>query len=171
MSTEITVTHLDYDNEKTSTGIRLEAVAADGSNWAALLVSVAAIHAAIDGVCNGADNQITISTIQRLGNAPAVFSTAQRERKWLVTYQDDSEFLDPPTNSVPNPGYMKRYNFELGTADYQWLDDNSDVVYTPQMSVVEIPVQALVDALEADAKSPNGGNIVIVEIRAVGRNT
>lgn len=104
----------------------------------------------------------------RLTNVNPTSQLAQREQKWLVTYEDTTEFFDAPVNAIPNAGYRKIFNLEIGTADLSavTLLNDTDIV-----DLATAPVPAWVSAFEAIARSPYGGAVNVVRINHVGRNS
>lgn len=97
--------------------------------------------------------------------AGPVSNLAQRELKWAVTYKDTSEFLDDPTNTVPNPYFGKLFTSELPTANPALLSAGRDT-----LDLADVAVSPFVTAFEANAVSPVGGNVEVQQIRIVGRN-
>lgn len=119
---------------------------------------------------------ITLGTIQeeaayvfktRLSNTKPTDQNAQRERKWLVTYEDNLPFFDDPVNAIPNAGYRKVFNIEIPTADASLLPANLE---TEQVDITGTEMAAFVTAFEAIARSPYGGTVNVLKIELVGRN-
>jgi hypothetical protein len=91
---------------------------------------------------------------------------AQRERKWLVTYRDNTEFLDV-ADTIENVGFGKIFNTEVPCADLSLLSNKSD-----ELSLTATGVPAWITAFEAAQNSPTGGNeIEVISIKHVGRST
>lgn len=77
---------------------------------------------------------------------------AQRERKFLVTYEDSVTF------SI--------YTSEIPTADFtgRMVDD------TDQVDLVDTEIAAFITAFETLCVSPDGNAVTVVAITGVGRN-
>lgn len=156
---------LDYNGERSTTSFytgNVTAVSLPG-----LLTQFGALRTAIDGIILGTIAQEELSVFRtKLSNALPVSANAQRERKWLVVYEDVTEFFDPPVNAIPNEGYRKVFNFEIPTANLVGnLQPNSD-----EADLSATAVAAFVTAFEAIARSPHGGNVNVLKLVAVGRN-
>lgn len=107
---------------------------------------------------------LTISTTESV--AEVTDQNAQRERKWLVTYRDNTEFLDV-ADTIENPGYGKLFNTEVPCAKLSLLDQKSD-----DLDISIVAVAAWITAFEAVQNSPTGGNeIEVISIKHVGRST
>jgi hypothetical protein len=80
---------------------------------------------------------------------------AQRERKFLVIYEDDVT--------------LALYRMEIPCADYAltglFAGSTDEVILT------QTEVAAMIAAFETLAKSPEGNAVTVVSIRGVGRNT
>jgi hypothetical protein len=81
---------------------------------------------------------------------PPADSDAQRERKWVISYEDTVTF--------------ERYTVEVPMADLTLLDGNTD-----QADLDNATVAAFVTAFEAYQLSPNGNAVEIKKITHVGR--
>lgn len=91
---------------------------------------------------------------------------AQRERKWLVTYRDNTEYLDV-ADTIENVGFGKLFDTEVPCAKLSLLDQHSD-----DLDLNATGVQAWITAFEAAQNSPTGGNeIEVISIKHVGRST
>lgn len=91
---------------------------------------------------------------------------AQRERKWLVTYRDNTEFLDV-ADTIENAGFGKIFNTEVPCAKLSLLDQKND-----NLDISIAGVAAWIAAFEAAQESPTGGNeIEVLSIKHVGRST
>lgn len=153
----------DYAGEITLFQPNLDATATPATNLAALTSIIT--PAFNDAMILGLPSTTVVSYKGQTALAGAIPNTAQRELKWLLTYQDTQEFLDPPTNSVPNPYYLRYFTQELGTANPGVLSANSDT-----LPLGDAAAAAFVAAYNANALSPVGGSVTLVEIRLVGRN-
>lgn len=160
----MTFTMIDHDEEKSSFSINVGAVTA--GTLPGLLTATGTLRTAIDGITLGNVNRESLSVFETpLTQEPPANELAQVESAWLIVYEDVSEYLDPGTNVVPNPGYHKLFTAQLGTADYVGrLVPNTD-----QADLTETNMAAFVSAFEATAISPYGGSVEIRQIRQVGR--
>lgn len=172
MATKHSYTVQDYDGEKSNMQFNGLAILADGSNLAAQQTLWNVLFAAIQGITRIAnfDSEIT-SLITRGGQSPNIDPEAQREEKWLVTYEDVTAYLDAPLNTVPNPGYHKIFNQEIPVGDLSLRENNSEIVYSVAGGGVDPLFDTFVGAFEAVVVSPYGGEADVIEIRSVGRNT
>jgi hypothetical protein len=158
-------TLIDHNNEQTTTSFytgNITAVSLPGT-----LTAFGALRTAIEGITLGVVSKESLKVFDTpLGNTPPTDQNAQRERKWLVVYEDNLPFFDAPVNAIPNEGYRKKFTFEIGTADIATrLIPNTD-----RADLTNLGVAAFVSAFESIARSPYGGTVNVLEIRAVGRN-
>lgn len=156
---------LDYSDEKS--GFQVATGPINVATLAGVTTQTASLKSAIDAITLG-----TLSTEQLtafdnlLSNIDPTDKEAQREKKWLISYIDNTPFLDPPVNSIVNPGYQKAFSNTIPTADLAQLT-------TPGTDNVDFTVgvwPAFVTAFQALARSPYGGQPLITQIRYVGRN-
>jgi len=154
---------IDYNSESSTTSVITANLTA--ANYAAQLAKFQTLVAAIEGISEGALNQSQLIAFTARGTAtPPIAPTAQREKKWLVTYEDNQQYLDPPTNAVVNNGYGKVFNVEIPCAALILLQPNSD------LADLSLPLVAtFVTAFEEFALSPYGGTVNVLQIRYVGR--
>jgi hypothetical protein len=165
MTSQGYLSFLDYDGERSAMSVitgDITAVSLPGflTQWGALRTATA---------------DITIGTITeeaayvfktKLANVKPTSENAQRERKWLVTYEDSQDFFDPGVEAIPNAGYRKVFNIEIPTADpVGRLKANTD-----QADLENEDIAAWITAFEAIARSPYGGTVNVLEITLVGRN-
>lgn len=165
------ITIADYNGEQSTMNVSCEVIADDGSNFAALNTAFDTLETAIQGITRGLRTRKQVNYVKRLGNGRATDPEAQREEKWLVTYEDISAYLDSPANTLPNPGQFKLYNAEIPCADLSLRVGNSELLYPYPGGAAPTPLTDFISAFQAFVKSPTGGSVVIKEIRAVGRNT
>lgn len=151
------LTFCDASKEKATTSFNMDAIESDGSNYALLTAAFSTIKTALEGVTDGVImEQALIAERTRLTNVyPA---NGHREHKWLIRYQDDTT--------------LKVYGMEVPNA----VDTN--VVYATgtdfwDMAVANRTQQmtAVITALESNVVSPTGGEITILSVQHVGRNT
>lgn len=137
-------------------------------NFATTMSNLAAFETALEGITSGSVRRYaaTHDVIVQQGFPEDEFS--HRETKWLVTYIDTSPWLNPPTNTIANPGYSKVFNVEIPTADIGAVTfkEGSDHLVMDDSGVVA----AFILAFEGVALSPFGGSPDVVDIQLVGRN-
>lgn len=163
----LTVGFKDYSKEQSSTGIGVGAVTA--VSLPGLLTNIAAYIAAIDAITLGTLSYDSLRAyFTRRSSAIPADPNAQRERKWLVTYSDTTQFFDPGPNLIPNAGFGKVFNVEIPTANF----DLADVfpVNSDEADLTQTQIAAFVTAVEAMARSPYGGSIEVLAITGVGRS-
>lgn len=156
---------LDHGEERSSTSFytgNVTAVSLPG-----LLTQFGALRTAIEGITLGTVTQEELSVFRtKLSNVVPADENAQRERKWLVIYEDSQAFFDPGIDEIPNAGFRKVFNFELPTALLTGqLQTNSD-----EADLTTTEMAAFKTAFEAIARSPYGGTVTVLKLVAVGRN-
>lgn len=154
MTSQLAVTQIDYSAEKTTSRFYLADVAVDGSNWGAITTARDNILTAIGAVTFNNVAEHVISSPVRLTNASASDENAQRERKLLVAYQDNTT--------------LKQYTVSVGLADV------SKFVITPNTDLVDLTTGgglSLKSGLDGNALSEAGNAITVLQVRMVGRNT
>lgn len=153
----------DYNGETAITTINTGAVTA--VSLPGLLTNIATMVTAIDGIVLGVRKSDTLRAFKTPGsNAFASDQNAQVERKWLVTYDDITQFFDAPVNAIPNAGFGKVFNVEIGTADASLLDDNQEF-----LDISAGPGLAFASAFNTLARSPYGGAARVLTVELVGR--
>lgn len=153
----------DYNREKTSTAFNIGPITV--VNFAAVRAAIDTLKTAVDGIIIGEQRKTSITEQFAESSAPVTNQSAQRERKWLVTYRDVTQFFDV-ANTINNVGFGNLYQVEIPTADLSLLTGNSDI-----LPLTQAQAAAFVTAFEAVQNSPTGGNeIEVTEIRHVGRN-
>lgn len=158
------LTMLDYSKEKSVSRFNTGAVTA--VSLPGLLTEIGTLRGAIDGITLGTLNRESLAVFDTpLSNVPPTDKNAQREDKWLVTYEDNTQFFDPPTNAIPNEGYRKLFSVEIATPDRTLVVNNSDFA-----DITAPPMSAFVAAFEAMCKSPYGGTAHVISVKYVGRN-
>lgn len=162
----------DRDGEKTTTTIRVDDVASDGSNFATLTTAINALRSEFNNITIGLMESVTISQEIFSQSGSVTNTEAERERKTLIVYEDTSPFLDPPTNSVPNPALGRLYNVEIGTRRAE--DPLSNELFplnSEEADLSQPPWQDLVADFAQVVRSPNGGNVSVRRALKVNRNT
>ena len=158
MSNTATATIRDFSDELTTTSWNV----ADGTTSTGILdIYLGAIYT--DSIVLGIPFRSSVLIQNPTGIAGTADPSAQRELKWAVSYRDVSEFLDPGTDSVPNPGYLKNFTFELGTANPALLAQGTD-----RLAVGSDEFNTIATA-NTFAISPYGGDIEVTQVRLVGR--
>lgn len=151
----------DNNGDVTTTGIHTGNVTA--VSLPGLLTQVGTLRTALEGVTLGVMARERLSVFNtQLSALRAASPVAQAETKWIVGYHDNTAFFDDPINAIPNAGYQKTFTFEIGTADYSLLADGEEEL---DIDTAATPGKVLRDALEATARSPYGGEIVVDYIR------
>lgn len=101
---------------------------------------------------------------------------AQREKKWVLSYRDDTQFLGAGS-TFPNPGYRRVFEIEFGTA---LLTDGTDDFLMPGTDIADMSVTAVSDFVNAilpNIRSPYNHQSAVtptntyIQMRYVGRNS
>jgi hypothetical protein len=120
-----------------------------GANYADTATKVAALAAAVEDVIQGEIRKITTTSVDENSVDEVTTAVAQRETKWFVQMTDTTQYLDA-LNTIPNPGYGKKFNLEIPTA----MLENNLLDNTEEADLSTTEFTALVDAIEAVVKSP-----------------
>lgn len=150
----------DHDGERAGTTVLWSPV--DETNFVAAFANMQILQARIDALTLGTLAERTVTFRTRLSNAAATNPQAQRETKWLVTYEDVTAEL---AAGVPNPGFGKIFTLEIPCADLSLLKANSDEIDYSNAAFTNFKT-----TFEAHARSPYGGAVRILNMRHVGRN-
>jgi len=126
------------------------------ANVAAQITLINTLSSAVAALVIGnADGNEVVYDRNDLAASPAASPLAQRENKWLVTYQGDTS--------------MKLFRLEIPTADLSGthLLPNQD-----EADLADADIAAFVTAFEAIARSPDSQTetVTVMSIRHVGRN-
>lgn len=145
------VTIRDYNGELSTTRFWLPNITA--ANWTGVTQDLDEIADAIadGGMIRGEVVDVGYSQSFPRSVAAITDEEAQREKKWLVHYTDIEEFLDV-AGSIPNPGYGKKFTFEIATAlltGHMITGSGEDLA-----DLEETEVAALVTVLENNVRSP-----------------
>jgi len=142
---------IDFSNEKSSFSFNFPAVTA--LNIADFLADFGDLRDATEAIVLGAlvgDSWTGDTT--KYDAEPPTDVNAQRERKFMVTYQDETN--------------LALYRAEIPTADYAGrLLDDTDLV-----DLTDTEIATWIAAFEVLGRSPEGNDVNVLEIRAVGRN-
>ena len=158
MANVATMTIRDFSDELTTTSFNIDASLPDTA-----LVDTYFATLYNDSIILGIPFRSSLLAQSPTGIAGAALPTAQRELKWAVSYRDISEFLDPGADTVPNPGYLRNFTVELGTANPGILSQGTD-----RLDVNSTEFAAIANAA-GFAQSPYGGETEITQVRLVGR--
>lgn len=156
----------DYSREISSVGVRVGTVTA--VSLPGLLSDIDDLRTATEALILGEiQNDQLVAFKSSLSTAYPTDPNAQRERKWLVTYVDNLPFFDDPVNAIPNEGFGRKFQLEIPTANLTnvLLVDNTDI--GDRTAAAWIAWEA---AFEAIGRSPHGGTVEVIDVRAVGRN-
>lgn len=155
MPTILAVTLVDDSKETSTVSFFLPDVAADGTNWAAILSARAAILAAVDAVTEGYIKEHHLLTeATRLTNS--IPTDGDREAKLQVSYQDNVT-LKPHTLTIP-------------------CRDKSAFTWSPGTDFVDLGASSptsqtdFIAAFNGNVKSPAGNAVTIFSMEKVGRN-
>lgn len=173
MPTRANISIADHENEKSGVLVWVQDVGA--ANYASVTQDIDEIKDAIDTISLGGIGSAGFTkTFPEAGSYPANTPAAQRETKWLVTYQDVMQYLDE-ANTIANPGYLKVFTSEIPCADLSLLPEGKSELDLEDGGVVE----AFVTAWEANVRSPFNHThghttptaaIAVLKIEHVGRN-
>lgn len=164
MPDEAIITIRDYSNELTRTKINTVDITA--ANLAAQTALLTTLVNEISPIINGNIAEWRFKVVTPGASTPPSNAEAQIEKGWLVHYVDNSPFLDPGTDLVPNPGYGEPFTMTWYTADYT----GHLVLNTDLADLTNADVIAFVDAFEDLYVSPYGGVVVVTSIEVVGVN-
>lgn len=150
------LTFIDASGEKSTVSIGMDNVAADGANWASLLTQAATIRQAVTNFQGGALYEWSfVAERNRMTNiAP---ESGEREDKWLVRYESADT---KKVFSFEIPNRLWSMHPRDGVSDFIDIHDAPNSLYTSLKAALE----------GGEMKAPNGENITILSIQAVGRN-
>lgn len=170
MVDSVSLTYNDYDGQAGIVSFNVDDV--DATNFATIFGWVnTTMRDAINAITLGVDVKTEINNVQRYAssNTRATNPSAQRGNKWAVYYRDDTDWLDAPANTIPNPGYLKPFSVEIPTADLSLRDANSNVVWTGGVGVSS-EFDDFAIAFVAQARSPYGGLPALQRIESTTRS-
>jgi len=146
-------TFADFGGEKSTLTVRIATQTA--ANIAATTALLATLATATDAITNGlVVKEQLIASSTGSGSGKSTNEQAQREHKWLVTYQDSVS--------------LELFHLEVPTALLSVATMANSVKDT--VSLGETVWSDWVDAFEAVARSKNGATVTVFEITYVGRN-
>lgn len=160
-------TLLDYDRESSTMHFNTAAITA--VSLPGTLTAFGNLRTAIGNISVGtvASEALYVNR-SKLSNVPPADPNAQRERKWLVSYEDTTEFFDPGVDSIPNAGFGSVFSVEVPCADFSGthlLTNSADADLT------DPDIAAFKTAFEAIARSPYGGAVNVIRMQAIGKST
>lgn len=124
MPTRGSVSVRDHENEPSGVLFWVQDVGA--ANYASVTQDIDEVKDAIDTIILGTIREAGFSKdFPESAGFPSGVPNAQRETKWLVTYQDNMQFLDE-ANTIANPGYLKIFTTEIPCADLSLLPAGED---------------------------------------------
>lgn len=166
MAGRLGFTMIDHSRERASFSLPTGDVTA--VSLPGLLTQVGTLRSAIEGITLGNVAAERLSVFDTpLTAIPPEDENAQRERGWLVTYADNTQFFDDPVNAIPNEAYGRLYTLTIPTAAVEGLlQANSDFA-----DLEAVAMATFIAALEDVARSPAGGEIQVISVKKVGRNT
>lgn len=174
MSTRASIALADHENEKSNVLVWVQDIGA--ANYASVTQDIDEIKDAIDGITLGTvlDAGFTKSFPETSGY-PSGDPEAQRETKWLVTYQDNMQFLDE-LNTIANPGYLKVFTAEIPTANLALLPAGKDELVLTTAGVILDFVNSWQTNVRTPYNNSNGKTTppatfnLVLSIKHVGRN-
>lgn len=149
----------DWDGKTGQTSINTGPITA--ANYTAKHAAIDAYGTAVEGIISGELRKITVTEVFAKSSDPVASSAAQRHVKWVVTYRDDTEFLDVG-DTINNVGYGRLFTIEIPTADLSLLTNNSRL-----LDITGGVGLAYANAFAGVQNSPTGGNecsVVRVEL-------
>lgn len=155
----------DYSGEVSRMTVNTPDITA--GNITAQLALLQTLAAEAADIIYGTIAETALQIVTPGSSAPPIGPAAQIELRWLVVYTDSQQYLDPPTDSVLNPGFGRLFQTEIPCAV---IDDNL-MANSDFADLTDTQVGAFVTAFEAIARSPYGGTVQVNSLRIVGSNT
>lgn len=168
MASRSNITLNDFDGQAGSLGFAIPEITP--VNLANHLTQMGVILATLDPITDGLPvaYELTRQVSQNASFQKSIVSSSQRGNKWAVTYRDSQASFVQGSETIPNVGYNKIFAVEIPTASFVLRENNSDIVYN--LSGIEVTgFGSFVLAFNGFARSPYGGTVQILEIRAVTR--
>jgi len=166
MPDKVTFSFIDYDKEPSSNAINVPTITA--ANFDQTRLNIDAFQVALDAICLGNITANTESIKARFSRDAPTDPLAKRELKYEITSEDITEWLDAPTNTVPNPTYRELFTNTIPTANPALQSGNSQILF-PKATVNPL-ISAFIAEWEAQSKSKSGGQFAVREMKVVGRN-
>lgn len=156
---------LDYNGEQSSFAVTTGDITA--TSLPGTLTQWGTLRTAIEGITLGTVSQEELAVFRtRLSNTKPADKNAQRERKWLIVYEDNTADWGV---GIPNAGYKKVFTVEIPTADAALLTGRSDTIEADDPAI-PAAVTDFITAFQALCKSPYGGTARVIKLVLVGRN-
>lgn len=165
--TTATVTIEDKSGQPGKVELTLNDTLAGFTNLNTIASELDALVDEIKGVISGAVRYNTITI--RFDEDVTATAGGSRELKWLITYRDDTPFLDA-VNTISNPGFGRLYSVTLPTVDEALIPAGSETV-----NLTAAPWNNFIADFEQVVRAPSNRSaanpvIKVVSIRKVGRN-
>lgn len=172
MPTRAYVTVEDFSGEKSTTQFWVQDIGA--GNYATVTQDIDEVKDSIITMIRGEVRESGFRKSFPESGAAVADPLAQRETKFLVIYQDTTQFLDA-ANTIANAGYLKVFDLEIPTADLsgdKLVTGGGDAIDLTEATIVA----PFVTSIEANVRSPynhtaNAPTIVVKKILHVGRNS
>lgn len=148
-------TYLDNSNEKSA--VRIYNGPINAGTYAGYVTAYGALETALSAITLGTLAQRSVNTSTTIVSQTAPSDeNAQRERKWLVTYQGDTS--------------LKKFQMEIPTAD---LSGTHLLPNTDLADLTDADIAAFVTAFETIARSPDSESetVTVLSMRHVGRKS
>lgn len=159
-------TIVDYDGQKGSFAINT--VPLSGANLAAQEALLDTLRGTFDDIIDGVVQAQHINITDRYlpSTTKATDPEAQRGNKWRVDAYDNTQLLGA---GIPNPSYLKTFQYDLPTANLELRVENENDVWVEGSATNVAEFDPFVAAFEAVAKSPNAGSLQVTQVVAVTR--
>lgn len=164
MPDQSSITIADFDGQLGIFGMNCDVLtAANFATQMGLLTDVrTSLAAIIDGVA--ISEGVSHRTLLQASGYKASDENAQRGNKWLVHANDTTNEL---AVGVPNPYHLKPFTYEIPTADLDLRVDHKNEVWVLGGANNVAAFDNFIDAFEAFAKSPVGGDLEVHLIEAI----
>lgn len=150
MPSKLKLTFIDHSREKSSVEFRGTTLTA--ANFDAQMTLMDALRDATDAITLGNLNRtIRYADVVDSTNVPPIDKNAQRERKWLVEYEDINTF--------------RKATLEIPTADLTFVLPNTDIL--------DITIglgNVFASAFQGYQVSRAGNPVQVIQVTHVGRN-
>lgn len=174
MATRGQVKMQDWGGEPTSASFYLQDISV--INYAAVTQDLDEIKDAMLAFLGGEVLEANFTKVELEAPNPVTNIEAQREKKWVLSYRDDTQYLGVGS-TFPNPGYRKIFQVEFGTA---LLTDGTDDFLVPGTDLANMAITAVSDFVGdilPNIRSPYNHQSAVtptntfIEMRYVGRNS
>lgn len=149
----------DFSREVGHMSINTVDIAA--GNLAAQLAALTTLETAVTNITRGVISDTAIKVLTPGTSILPTDEEAQIEKTWLILYTDIDVYANPPTDTVPNPGFGKVFQVNWPTALYTgFLLPDSDFA-----DLANADISAFVAAFEALVVSPYNGEIQVLSMQ------